>query len=168
MTVHFRAIKPKQWKTKYIWLSIASMANSVAKDIEKDLKEITKTWDHKPEFEALKEISQTGTTVMVLTDDSVFNMLDAGIKEHDIFPKEDGGVLAFPWDGYGSYIPKTEPGWIGSRKSKVGVTKNIRAYVHHPGVDARKFYDAVAERWQKRFNDRCNKAIKNGLDKAQS
>ena len=170
MTVHFRAIKPKQWKTQYIWLSIASMANAVAKDMNKDFEAIVKTWVNKPKFETLKEIKQSGATIMVLTDDPVFNMLDAGVPEHLITPREDNeqGLLIFPWDGYGSYIPKSEPHWIGSRQSTKGSTMRYRTEVIHPGVEAREFYNAVSAKWEKAFRDRCNKAIKNGLSKAAS
>lgn len=109
-----------------------------------DFKVTTQTWNHQPEFE--KQSPDAGTRV-VGTDDEIYGFVSGGTKPHVIVGKP-GKRLAF---GAAGFRPKTRVGAIRSNKGAKGSPIIVRPKVNHPGTEARKFDEAIAEKWQKQL-----------------
>lgn len=100
------------------------------------------TWEHKPVFEAIREVRGDEVTLLVGTDDPVYGYVDAGTRPHRIEPRGNY-PLRFQWGGPGSYRPKTMPGQLASTQG--GPTGPMVAFwsVNHPGTQPRRFTEQI-------------------------
>jgi hypothetical protein len=123
--------------------------DATADEMLKEFKKTTKTWQHKVDFETIKDTTGGSMAVLVGTDDEIYGYVEQGTKPHKI-PKTPNPAkrLAFVWGGKGSYRPATSPKWIGSRNASVSGTLRRPLQVDHPGTQAREF-SAVIEKWEK-------------------
>lgn len=109
-----------------------------------DFKVTTQTWQHQPEFE---KQSPSADRRIVGTDDDIYHFVSGGTKPHIIVGKPGKG-LAF---GAAGFRPKTRVGAIRSNKGAKGSPTIVRPMVNHPGTEARKFDEAIAQKWQKQL-----------------
>ena len=131
----------------------------MGREAQKQLALITRTWKHKPVFEMLDEVRGDTATVLVGTNDRIFNMLDQGTRKHPITPR-NAKVLRFQWGGVGSYSAKTRPGWIGSQGSRQTGGIVFRMSVNHPGTAPREWYKAVFSKLRGKAVDVYVRAVK--------
>lgn len=130
--------------------------------MRREFQKTTATWDTDVEFEILRGLDRTDATVIVGTDNEIYNYVDGGTKPHKIRPKRAGYPLRF---GTG-YVAKTQVGRIGSTQG--GTTgPDARAYeVNHPGTKAREFSKTISENEQEQLARDLQAAITRGLQKA--
>ena len=149
----------------------------IAKEVERTLearvkprlldypRRIVASWEHKPDFKAMKKVTRGAAKVYVYPageNKKYWIWVSRGTKPHVIRPKR-AKVLAFP----SVYQPKTTargPGYKGPGKSS-GPTIFAKE-VHHPGTKARHFEEAWA-RWAKTwFRREMENAMRRGARRA--
>ena len=152
-----KEIKPARFKSKAFRDAMLKAAKQAGKEIEKDFKATTATWNHKVKFETAVSVDPN-VEVLVGTDDEIYGYVNYGTRPHPIFAKK-GKALVFPWGGPGSYRAKTRPKVIGS--SGGGATGPIVAfpYVQHPGTKAREFDKVIQKKWTPRFKRLMEQAM---------
>lgn len=131
--------------------AVANALDGAAKGALEDFKVTTQTWQHQPDF-AIDTPSEDRR--IVGTDDEIYGYVSGGTKPHIIVAH--GKALAFPGGGF---RPKTRPRYIGSNKGSKGGAVVFRPKVNHPGTTARKFDEAIAEKWQKQLPVVMQRAI---------
>ncbi len=110
----------------------------------------TKTWQHKPTFETVKQ--PRGWAIK--TSDQVYNWVDQGTKPHIITAKNVPFLLfRYP------YKSATVPNVISARAAARGNNWARKRSVHHPGTEARNFTDIIMRRLQQRAANRVRQAL---------
>lgn len=120
--------------------AVANGLDGAAKGAEVDFKVTVQTWTHQPDFQVS---APDAASRVVGTDDQIYRYVNDGTKPHLIVAH--GTALAFGGSGF---RPKSRPGSIRSNAGSTGRGTIFRKRVHHPGSVARKFDDAIAEKWQ--------------------
>lgn len=126
--------------------------------IREEFEDTTKTWEHQPTWEpktTIPVISADAIQVTTETGDSRYRWVSEGTQSHPIYPR-NAKVLAFP----GTFIPKTSPGIIGSGVGMSGPVDQVRNWVAHPGVEARKFAETIAKNNKNNFSITMGRAMK--------
>lgn len=131
--------------------AVANALDGAAKGALEDFRVTTATWQHQPDF-AIDTPSEDRRVVG--TDDEIYGYVSGGTKPHIIVAH--GKALVFPGGGF---RPKSRPRYIGSNKGSKGGAVIFRPVVHHPGTEARKFDEAIAEKWQKQLPVVMQRAI---------
>lgn len=139
--------------------------------IKKDFEKTTATWEHKPEFKVSTSVVGPGPAVEVTTDDDIYRFVNDGTKPHPIFAgiftgKSKKKALVFQWGGPGTYTAKTVPGVIGSRGGGPSGDIVKRAYVQHPGTEARRFDQDIEEMWRPKFKAEIEQALRDAVREA--
>jgi hypothetical protein len=142
-----------------------------ATQIKKDFRKTTETWKHQPKFEDEISLTGPGPILTVFTEDEIYGYVSGGTRPHEIWAgiytgKSDKKQLSFVWGGKGSYKAKTKPGVIGSSKGGATGSLTHRAYVQHPGTEARKFEETIQKKRQKWFKREMEKAMKVAAQKS--
>jgi len=156
-----KEIKPSRLRDDKLRLTLLNEMRKVGTEMKQDFEKTTATWEHKPKFTVDVSLTQPGPQLMVGTDDEIYGYVSKGTKPHAIFAgiytgKSNKRALAFP----SKSSPKTRPGVIGSTSGSRGGKTVVRPYVQHPGTKPRKFEEAIAKLWKKRFKDRMEAAMK--------
>lgn len=152
-----KAIKPARFNDKAMTERLRYHAKKVAEEMKKDFEATTKTWQHKVAFTQTVSGGKglEGIVAEVATSDEIYTYVDQGTKPHIIRPVH-AKMLAFP----SIFSPKTKPRVIGSGSGMKGPVDTFRQEVHHPGTEAREFSKTIEEKWQPRFRDRMQAAMK--------
>lgn len=109
-----------------------------------DFRATTRSWEHQPEFRQVPASGSGGEAMGAAgTDDTIYGYVARGTRAHGIDPSS-ASVLAFD-AGKGA---KTQPGVLGSHKSGKGSGSVFAQHVDNPGIKARGFEDAIAEKRQ--------------------
>jgi|WetSurMetagenome_2_1015567.scaffolds.fasta_scaffold108929_2 hypothetical protein len=170
MSFSFRPIPPKQYNIAQVRLEILSMLHKTARKMRQLLEETVATWDDKPEFKEMIAMAPVPSAIVIANGEVAFiwDMLNKGIKAHPIYPKSNdpNARLSFPWDGPGSYIPKTSPNSFSSGAGAKPQTPQKFAHVNHPGVEARNWTGKIASEYAPKFWVDCADALIAGLLKA--
>lgn len=166
-----KAIKPKRLKDQDMRLELLNAMRKAGRAIQKDFEKTTRTWEHKPKFEALTSLTGPGPVVLVGTDNLIYKFVDEGTKPHPIFAgvytgKSNKKTLAFQWGGPGSYTAKTTPRIIGSQAGGQSGEGVLRAYVQHPGIKAREFDLTIQALWRTKFRDDMQAAMKQAAERS--
>lgn len=156
----FKEIKPKKLKEDVFRLEFLTMMHEVERGIKKDFQETTKTWETKVVFTSQISL-KGGPSVLVGTDNEIYAMVDQGTKEHDIAPR-NARKLAYQT----TFVPKTTPGWIGSRSGGKSGKYTVRGKVHHPGFAARNFSKTITKMWKDKFKRRAEQAMRDAARKS--
>lgn len=155
--VTVRGIKPrgKAIDARKIMAGVRRGYELVAARVLHDYQMTTRTWSHRPKF--VVRVKKDGFTLR--TDDAIFAYVDRGTRPHRIVPRR-AKVLRF---GVPSRA-KTVPGIIGSGAGGVGDTTVFSRGVDHPGTKARRFSEAIQEKWSRLaptvIQDEMNKAVR--------
>ena len=156
--VVIKAIKPARFDDKAMTERLRYHAKKMSPEIRKDFEETTKTWKHKPKFVETVTGGKGlgGFAIEVTTTDEIYGYVDQGTKPHIIRPKKPGGMLAFA----SAFSPKTKPRVLGSTAGHVGPVDTFRQEVQHPGTEAREFTKEIEKKWQPRFRQKMEAAMK--------
>lgn len=118
--------------------------DDTAKEVIRDFKVTTSTWNHKPEFEVLGSRARVGvrsTTITIGTHDPIYNMLMRRTKPHLIT-----GKLVFNSE----FAPKSRPNILRQNAGHSGGQKVFAESVHHPGTEARNYDIKIADKHRRR------------------
>jgi len=167
MRILFQPIKSKHKNWTVFADELKKELDATAKpDLIQYFERVVKSWKHKPQFKAMKRVRAGGISVYVYpTGDNAkyWTFVTGGTRPHVIRPKHAGGVLVFPWGGYGSYKPKTSR---GGRYGGPGIVSNAKivafTQVNHPGNEAREFEKHIARWYGPEFRRNMRNAIKRG------
>ena len=156
-----KVIKPRRFDDKAFERKIAAAAKKAASGIEGDFKKTTKTWHQQPDFEKVVALPPPAVEVMVATDDEIYGYVNNGTEPHEIWAgaytgKSDKTVLAFS----SQFVPKTQPGIIGSNPGFVGERDTFVPMVHHPGTEARNFDKIIQRDWEPKFKRLMESAMR--------
>ena len=131
--------------------AITNALTATAKGIKADFGVTTQTWSNKPTFTINSPSPFERETS---TDHAVYSMLNEGTKAHEIRPRRSK-VLRFP----SVFRPKTIPGQIVSLHGARGGDAVFSRGVHHPGTEARKWDEVIAEKWDQQLPTIFQRAI---------
>lgn len=148
----FKAIKPKRLREKEMRLTLLNAMRKAGTQVRKEFERTTKTWEHKPKFVEIISLTGPGPTILVGTDDKVYQWVDKGTKPHEIWAgaytgKSAAKALRFQ----GTYTAKTVPGVIDARNGGSSGDVIVRPFVHHPGTEARGFDEKIQKEWEPKF-----------------
>jgi len=148
----FKAIKPKRLREKEMRLTLLNAMRKAGTQVRKEFERTTKTWEHKPKFVEIISLTGPGPTILVGTDDKVYQWVDKGTKPHEIWAgaytgKSKAKALRFQ----GTYTAKTVPSVIDARNGGKSGDVVMRPYVQHPGTEARKFDEQIQKEWEPKF-----------------
>lgn len=192
-TVSGGGVNKSAWKVlvpeKFDWPNMLGELrkewDAIGKDIVKDFEKTTTTWTrNKPRFVVDKDENMflrfeggsqkwemtigphaqaAGDTKGGTSAYQIWVWLDDGTRPHVIVPKK-APRLAFIWDGFGSYRPKTKPGVIDSFEGGSTGDWVYRKRVKHPGHKPRRFTQTITRKWQlpiyKRMEAAMNRAAR--------
>ena len=145
----FKQIKPKKLNEKAMRKALLDSMRNSADELVKDFRETTSTWNHKPKFEKLFQLSKGTIAVLVGTDDRIYNFINNGTRVRHALMSDD-------WSS------KTKPGSLKASRGSghvVAVSKNII----RSGIEARNFDKQIQEKWDKskRFKREMEKGMRN-------
>lgn len=156
----FKAVKPKKLKVDAFRLEFLTMLHKAEREMKKDFEKTTSTWDEDVEFESQISL-KGGPTLLVGTDNETYALVNDGAPPHRIYPKRKKS-LQFQT----GYKPKSSPGVIGAvQGGKFGETVK-RAFVNHPGHEARKFDITIQKMWKKKFKRMAEDAMRKAARKS--
>lgn len=159
--IHAKAIIAKAINHKAMMAELEKEMKAIQKEVAKDFDATVKTWEHKPKFDEKFEAKPRRLYFFVGTGDDIYTYVSVGTKPHRIRPKR-AKVLRFS----GGYQAKSQPGVIDARGGGSSGGEVFSRGVQHPGTKARKFDEAIAEKWQRPFGDRMEKAMKRAAAKS--
>lgn len=153
-------------------LELLNALRAEGREIERELKKTTATWDHKVTFEmevSLRRVAVEGY-VRVWTDDEIYSYVNDGTPPHLMGPIHpvNKRALRIPTGGT---RPKTRPGRIasyrGGARGPFILRKSTKQFTH-PGSEARDFTGTIVKRIERtrRFEKRLDEAVSRGLAKA--
>lgn len=141
--------------TRQLRVIMEDALEEVNQGIVKDFERITRTWDHKPDFEVITETRRGRVESLVGTDDKIFGYLEHGTrKNYPIRPKR-AKALRF----MSGFRPKTTIGGLQSGAGGSFGDVIFRRGVIHPGIKARKWMPKIQQRAEKRARKVINKHI---------
>ena len=86
MVVLVKAIKAPRLRSDAMRLALLNAMRAAGRFLVKtDFKQTTRTWKHKVKFETLVSLKPPGPTILIGTDDQVWNWLNEGTRPHPIF-----------------------------------------------------------------------------------
>lgn len=118
--------------------ALRDAGKQIEREMLRDFRRTTDTWQHKPEFQSMVDVSGANVTVLVGTDDPIYKFVDQGTRAHIIEPKR-ARALAFQ----GRYTPKTMPRVLASVAGGSSGKTVFRRFVIHPGTKPRHFTDEI-------------------------
>lgn len=123
-----------------------TLETQVKQRLIEEHKKVTANWEHDIEFQGRKTITADQIKIYIFPagpNKEIWNYNDQGTRPHVIRPKS-APRLAFQ---AGTYIPKTKPvGQIVSGGGQVQGGELVFAKeVNHPGTEARRFSETIAE-----------------------
>ena len=150
-----KVIKPSRLKDDAMRLRLLNAMRKAATPIKADFEATTKTWKHTVIFEVLISLTGPGPVVLVATDDEIYGYVNNGTEPHEIWAgaytgKSDKTMLFFS----SQFVPKTQPGIIGSNPGFVGERDTLVPMVNHPGQEEPRNFDKTIQKkrepWFKR------------------
>ena len=140
---------------------LQTMRTHTGPDLRREFKKTVEGWETAPDFD-MKFLEHSGSLATqvfpVGSGKATYELVNEGSPAHTITPRR-GGALRFQ-TGYRS---ATSPRTIGSRaKSRSGpfVSAGI---VHHPGFEARKFDETIADDYTDTFEQDIQDAINSAV-----
>ena len=162
-----KVIKPAKLKEDALRLKLLNAMRKGGRGIRRDFEKTTKTWHHEVTFDLEISLTLPGPFVMVATDDQIYNWVVRGTGErgggsaYEIWPgaytgKSDKKALAFS----SQFVPKTQPGIIGSNPGFVGKRDVVVPYVVHKGIEPRNFDKIIQRDWEPKFKRLMESAMR--------
>lgn len=119
----------------------------IGKELESYMEKITRTWDHPVQRKVESKATRKNMTVALTVDDAPFFWVTVGTPPHQITARR-ALMLAFPWDGPGSYVAKSTK-QISSRTGSGRDVGPINFFytVNNPGIRRpREFHVLMAKK----------------------
>lgn len=120
---------------------VENTLNETALAVQVDFGVTTQTWNHKPAF----NIRSTPGQRIVSTDDRIYGFVSNGTRVRRALMSPD-------------FQPKTRNRYIGSNQGR-GRVLVVRRTINRPGIQAREFDSAIAEKWDREFGRQMQRAI---------
>lgn len=141
MPARMEPILAKPFKVQDFLDTAGSWREPVGREMAKDFSATIKTWDRQP----VVQIHLLPNGVLTLIQNEIYFILNHGAKPHPIpkIPKTEGWLRFQP-----GYTAKTTPGVIGSKPGGSFGAFIKKKQVHHPGVEARLWDKAIADKWR--------------------
>jgi hypothetical protein len=138
---------------------------SIGRAMSKDLSQVFLTWEKKPKVEMKIHLSRTDPQagVEVYVEDPIAHMLNVGTERHYVAPVRKPRLA---WQA--GFKQKTTPRSLSSQAGgKYG--NDWRTSMGHwiKGVEARKWDETLAEKWDKEMGGRLQTAAMKGAAKAR-
>lgn len=159
MNIRINVIVPKKPlfdKARFLSEVKSVMHKKTAPELRVIFKGTTEGWKDQPDFQ--EHHFQSGDTigVQVYTRHNIYGLVNAGSPPHRIAARQ-GGRLAFQW----GYISATKPGSLKSyRAIRAGSFIHTPVIRRHPGFEARKFDEQIAEEYRATFEQDVQQAVK--------
>jgi len=156
-----KVIKPSRLKENALRLKLLNAMRKGGRGIRRDFQKTTEHWEHDVPFDLVISLTLPGPFVIVETDDEIYNYVVKGTPPHEIWAgaytgKSDKTVLAFS----SQFVPKTQPGIIGSNPGFVGERDTFVPMVNHPGTEARNFDKIIQRDWEPKFKRMMEQAMR--------
>lgn len=159
--VNIKILKPNALKIKEMRLEILNGLRKAAKEVTKDFKETTKTWNHQPKFETVIALGKTKAEFLVDTSDEIYGYVNDGTQPHRIEP-----VNAKRLSFVSGSRAKTTPNILGSTAGARGSRQVYSMGVNHPGTKARNFSKLIHKKHTKRFKEIMHEAMRRAREKS--
>jgi hypothetical protein len=135
-----------------------TMITKTGPELRKEFDKTVTTWSDQPNFQTEHYFGQNVMWVKVLTYSKTYRLVNAGAKPHEIRPRR-AKMLRFQ----NQYRAKSRPKLIRSFAGGKSGDYISTPVVKHPGFEARKFDETIAEEYTKTFHDDIQDAIKEGI-----
>ena len=154
------SLPKKQFSTKKWMDKIASAQKQKGvQQLRKLFNQTVFGWSEKPRMGWAQIKTSDSITLKIYANGSksdIWNLLNAGSPAHTITPKRVGGFLRFR----PGYRAATSPGSIQSRRAyRSGPVLAPVWKVSHPGFEARRFTELIAEAYATEFGMEMQKAV---------
>jgi len=164
-----KVIKPGRFNDQAFAQKLEAKARQSGTVIKADFEATTKTWKHQVVFEMLLAFPPPRIEVMVATDDEIYTWVvegtgakarEGGGSEYEIWAgaytgKSDKTMLFFS----SQFVPKTQPGIIGSNSGFVGERDTLVPMVVHPGIEPRNFDRIIQKKREPWFKRQMEQAM---------
>lgn len=151
MSLRFKPIIPQAFNVLGFRTAIKVRMKGTGAKIKKDFEKTTKTWNTKVHF-SVQTAGVFNTTIKVTTSNQVYAWVNDGTKPYSISGPAKVSV---------GFQPKTSYRYIGSRAGNPGTTAFARN-INHPGIEAREFDIAIADKWKDELGEEFELALKAG------
>lgn len=150
----------KRWglKAEEIPEVLEDVAEELGKEAVRLFRGTVRSWQHKPHFEALTEVSGSNITVIAGTDDRIYGYVDRGTRPHVIRPRW-APRLRF----MSGFSPKTQPGSLQSGPGKSAPPVVYATEVRHPGTRPRHFTKSVLAKTSAKAGPLLTRRVKKWL-----
>lgn len=145
--------------------ALLNETRSIGRAMKKDLEQAFLTWEKRPTVQMKIHLTRSDPQagVEVYVDDPIVYMLNHGTQRHYVAPVRKPKLA---WQV--GFKQKTTPRQLSSQKG--GKSGNVwRTSMGHwiSGVEARKWDEALAEKWDGEMESRLQKAANTGAAKAR-
>jgi hypothetical protein len=167
-----KTIKPARLRVHPMRVVLLGAMNKYGREVKKEFEGTTRTWKHKPKFEAVVSLTGPGPVLLVGTDDQIYQWVDQGTgkygKRGQAYPiwagaytgKSDKEFLVFP----SAFFPKTLPGSLKSGTGFRGDPDRRKVMVMHPGIRSRHFSKQIKELNEPKFQRTMEAAMRKARD----
>lgn len=140
------------------------MKTETAPTLKRLFRQTTTGWSNHPSWRQHLTRHSDEISMEVWTEDSKYGLVNAGSPKHSI-PAKRGGLLRFK----PGYRASTRPGRIQSQRAyRSGPYVTAQSIPMHPGFEARKFDELVAETYSPSFRKDVQQAIDNAARRVGS
>jgi len=149
---------PKLYNANVLLQVLIQGADELARLVKEDFDKTTETWSNRPKFEIVMVKIAGGTLINVFTQDEIYAYVSEGTKPHEIVPK-NVDWLKFPRQ----YSAKTSVGILSSKPGGHYGAPTFRKSVMHPGIEARKFAETIAEKYGEIAPRQAQEAVRRAI-----
>lgn len=146
---------------------IEAVVKDTAEKEARSFRRTVQTWSakNKPIFRIRKinsgdDIAHYG----IFTDSLIYKWVNFGTKPHKIVANGNAGGNGLWLRFQENYKAKTRPGFITARDGGKFGNWVTPTETNHPGIEARRFDEQIAEKQQKRLDDSIEKLLKDLFD----
>lgn len=148
---HITTVLPGALQEEALRTTILTAMNTVAREATTELRHTVKTWDHKVQFKTKRRFPRRGNVIgfEISTDDEIWNMLDQGTTVRF-------SELSDNWES------KTAPDVLDSYPG-AGEVIGVNQEGFKPGIEARRWTEAIGEFIENRLGPDVGEAIEDWL-----
>lgn len=156
-----KRLTPKKLNESGMRLELLNALRKAARQIKKDYEATVATWDTDVKFKEQVSLKESAPSISITTDNEVYRYVNEGTKPHIIEP-----VRAKRLRFQSGYNAKTTPGVLSSKNGGANGDTVFSMRVKHPGTKARKFDEAVNQKWEKQLRADLKDAMKRARQKS--
>lgn len=161
--IKFTPILPGPFRASAFNTQVVRAVSFVTRDIKRDFQSTVSSWNHQVRFVDVPSASRDEVSRTIYTTDRIYGWVNNGTRNDGM-----GGYMIQPVNKKSlsyqkEFSSKTLPRTIGSRSGGKFGEKVFRAWTIHPGTEARKFDEAIAEKHLKRLVQYVQHAMTMGV-----